>query len=172
MKRALAYAKAVAGRRRNGERVGLLVVSLHGWKDGLWFDGRPEVCRVMLPDDLAVADAEWSVCLALDVLVCGSASDEVFNEAVRAVVAAGAVSVWGEFADGVHRLSLIGDGKVVAEDGPVPVAKLGALLRAWRPAAMALCLGGYGSRVFDPAREALFGPLLAELRAALAEDGQ
>ena len=172
MKRALAYAKAVAERRRNGERVGLLVVSLHGWKDGLWFDGRPDVCRVMLPNDLAVADADWSVCLALDVLVCGSASDEVFNDAVRAIVASGAVSVWGEYADGVHRLSLIGRGKVVAEDGPWPVQKLGAVLKAWRFAAMALRFGGYGSRVFDTAREALVGPFLAELQAGLCEEGQ
>lgn len=170
MKRALAYAKAVAERRRNESR--RLAGGVAAWLEG-WPVVRSRVCRVMLPDDLAVADADWSGVPGAGCAGMRSASDEVFNEAVRAVVAAGAVSVWGEFADGVHRLSLIGDGKVVAGDGPVPVAKLGALLRSrWRPAAMALCLGGYGSRVFDAAREALFGPLLAELRAALAEDGQ
>lgn len=172
MKRAMAYAKAVAERRRNGERVGLLVVSLHGWKDGLWFDGRPDVCRVMLPADLAVADADWSVCLALDVLVCGSAGDEVFNDAVRAITAAGAVSVWGEFADGVHRLALIGRGKVVAVEGGWPVQKLGALLRDFRGLAMALRIGGYGSKVFDAARSAMFGQCLGELNAAVCESGQ
>lgn len=172
MRRALAYAKAVADRRRAGERVGLLVVSVHGWKDGLWFDGRPDVCRVMLPADLTVTEADWSVCLALDVLVCGSASDEVFNDAVRAIVAAGAVSVWGEFADGVHRLALIGLGKVVSVDEGFPVTKMGAVLRDFRTMALALRVGAYGSKVFDAARTAMFGPLLAELDAALCEGRQ
>lgn len=167
MKRALAHAKAVAERRRAGERVGLLVVSLHDWQGGLWFDGRPEVCRVVLPADLAVDDADWSVCLALDVVVCGSAPDAVFADAVRSVIRSGAVSCWGDFADGFSLLSLTPAGAVVAMDDPVPVSKLGAALRSYRSAALALRLGGYGSRVFDAARTAMFGPLLADLKSSL-----
>ncbi len=172
MRRALAYAKAVADRRRAGERIGLLVVSVHGWDAGKWFEGSPEVCRVLLPADTAVESADWSVCLALDVLVCGDADDAVFCAVVRAILAAGAVSCWGEFSDGVHRVAVLGTGKVVAVEGPVPVHKLGAALRLFRPAALALRIGGYGSRAFDAVRAAMFGPLLAELNASLCEAGQ
>lgn len=164
----MGYAKAVAERRRAGERVGLLVVAVHDWAAGSWFDGRPEVCRVVLPDDLAVEAADWSVCLALDVVVCGSADAAVFNAVVRAALAAGAVSCWGEFGDGLHRLAAVGRRGVVAVDGPFPPAKLGAVLQAYRPAALALGIGGYGSRVFEATRAAMFGPLLAELRDSLA----
>jgi len=165
----MGYAKAVAERRRAGERVGLLVVAVHDWSAGSWFEGRPEVCRVVLPDDLAVEAADWSVCLALDVVVCGSAGDAVFNAAVRAVLAAGAVSCWGEYSDGLHRLAAVGRRGVVAVDGPFPPAKLGAVLQAYRPTALALGIGGYGSRVFEATRAAMFGPLLAELHDSLAE---
>lgn len=166
MKRALAYAKAVADRRRAGERVGLLVVALHDWQAGTWFD-RPEVCRVVLPDDVAVDAADWSICLALDVVVCGSAPDAVFFDAVRAVIAAGAVSVWGDFADGICPLGCTPAGSVVAMQPGVPAGKLGAAVRDWRASALALRVGGYGSRVFDAARDAMFGPLLSDMRGAL-----
>lgn len=168
MRRAMAYAKALAERRRAGERVGLLVVAVHDWSAGLWFDAQPAVGRVVLPDDLAVEAADWSVCLALDVVVCGSADAAVFNAVVRAALAAGAVSCWGEFGDGLHRLAAVGRRGVVAVDGPFPPAKLGAVLQAYRPAALALGIGGYGSRVFEATRAAMFGPLLAELRDSLA----
>lgn len=164
----MAYAKAVAERRRNGERVGLLVVAVHDWNAGKWFEASPEVCRVMLPADLAVDEADWSVCLALDVVLTGAANDEVFFSAVRSAIAAGAVSCWGEFADGVHRLAVIGRQTVVAVEGPFPINKLGAALRAFRSDALALRIGGYGSRVFDAVRTATFGPLLAELSTALS----
>lgn len=171
MRRSLAFAKKLAEHRRSGGRVGLLVISLHDWKAGQWFENSPEVFRVVLPDDLPVDAADWSVCLALDVLLCGSADDVAFSAAVRFVLAAGAVSVWGDYADGVHRLEALSTGSVVAVDGPYPVAKLGAVLRSFRSAALALRLGGYGSRVFDSVRDAMFGALLAELRGALAEAG-
>lgn len=169
MRRALAYAKAVAERRRSGERIGLLVVSLHGWDDGKWFEGSPEVCRVMLPADTAVEDADWSLCLALDVLLCGPAPDGVFNAAALACLQHGAVSCWGEFADGVHRLAATRRGSLLAVDGPFPIRKLGAVLNAFRPAAIALGIGGYGSKIFDTVHAALFGDLLVELRAAVGE---
>lgn len=172
MRRALAYAKAVADHRRAGERVGLLVVSVHDWNSGKPFVPSPEVCRVLLPAYMAVEAADWSVCLALDVLVCGDADDAVFCSVVRAVLAAGAVSCWGEFSDGVHRLATVGTGKVVAVDGPVQLNEFGAALRLFRTAALALRIGGYRSRAFDAVRAAMFGPLLAELSDSLCEAGQ
>jgi len=167
MRRPLAHGKAVAERRRAGERVGLLVVSLHDWQGGTWFDGRPEVSRVVLPADLAVNDADWSVCLALDVVVCGSAAEGMFYDAVRAVVAAGAVSCWGDFDAGICRLEVLPAGSVVAVSDPLPHAKLGATLRDYRTTALALHLGGYKSRAFDAVRTALFGGLLADLQNSL-----
>ena len=169
--RALAFAKKLAEHRRDGGRVGLLVVSLHDWQAGTWFERSPEVFRIVLPDDLAVDAADWSPALAVDVLLCGKAPDSVFYAAASALINAGAVSVWGEFEDGAYRLSRLSTGKVLAVEGPYPVAKLGAVLRLFRPAALALRLGGYGSRVFDSVRDAMFGELLVELRGALAEAG-
>lgn len=169
MKRAMAYGKAVAERRRSGERIGLLVVSLHGWDDGKWFESSPEVCRVMLPADLAVDDADWSICLALDVLLCGTAPDDLFREAALACMRHGAVSCWGEFADGIHRLASTPMGAVVSVDGPFPIRKLGSVLNAFRPVAIALGLGGYGSKMFDAVHAAMFGDLVVELQAALSE---
>ena len=171
MRRALAFAKRLADHRRAGGRVGLLVVSLHDWQAGLWFEGAPEVFRVVLPDDLSVDTADWSVCLALDVLICGSADDAVFNAVVRGALEAGAVSAWGDFNNGVHRLEVLSTGSVIAVDGPFPLAELGAALQLFRPAALALRIGGYGSRVFDAVRSAMFGALLAELQGALVEVG-
>ena len=56
MRRPLAYAKDLAARRRNNERVGLVVVAVHDWEAGKWFEGRPEVARLVVPDDLLLAD--------------------------------------------------------------------------------------------------------------------
>lgn len=153
-RRLLAYGKDVADKRRQGQRIGLLVVVLHDWDAGLWFDGRPEVARVVLPADLAVADADWSLVMALDVLVCGSAKDDVFYTACAALQQAGAASIWGDFNDGVHLLEPVGKAWV-AVDGPLPVQKLGAKLRQHREVMMMMRLGFYASRIFDDARRAL-----------------
>ena len=156
--RPMAYAKAFAERRRNGERTGLLVISVHGWDSGKWFEGRPEVARLLLPSDVPVAEADWSVCLALDVLLCGTAPDEVFEAALRAAHQAGAASLWAEYDDGFHRLE--GRRLFHSADGPYTVGELGAALRAFRPLAIGLRLGMYGSRVFDAARAAMAAPFL------------
>lgn len=151
--RLLAYARNVAARRRNNERVGLLVVSLHDWSAGLWFADRAEVSRVVMPDDVLVAEADWSVALALDVVVCGSAPDAVFFEACEALTKAGAASVWWECSAGLQRLQLI-DGEWCG-DVPLPPAKLGAALRRHREASILLRDGFYASRIYAAAREAL-----------------
>ena len=156
--RPMAYAKDFAARRRNGERCGLLVISVHGWESGKWFEGRPEVSRLLLPADVPVAEADWSVCLALDVLLCGPAPDEVFNAALLAAKDGGAASLWAEYEDGFHRL----DGRRLlhSAEGPYTVGELGAALRAFRPVAIGLRIGMYGSRVFDAARAAMAAPFL------------
>ena len=64
-----AYAKQVEGRIAAGDRIGLLIVSLHCWRSGDWSEGRDEVARVVPPVDLEVDRADWSIALARDVVV-------------------------------------------------------------------------------------------------------
>lgn len=154
MRRSLAYAKALADKRQRGERVGLLVVALHDWRAGQWFEGRPEVGRVVLPADLDVQDADWTIALALDVLVCGLAPDDVFYSACSALEKAGAASIFGEFDDGLWLMERA-EKLWYATEGPFPVQKLGAVLRSHREVMMMLRRGFYGSRIFDGARRAI-----------------
>lgn len=158
MKRLPAYAKELVERRRNGDRVGLVVVSLHDWKAGLWFAGRPEVVRVVLPSDTPVAQVDWSFALALDVVVCGAASDTDFYAACDALQAAGAASLWGDFSDGVWLLER-GIRLWSAVDGPFALKSLPPALRLHRTVMMMLRRGFYGSRVFDSARQAVLQQL-------------
>ena len=162
MRRPLAYAKDLAARRRNNERVGLVVVAVHDWEAGKWFEGRPEVARLVVPDDLLLADADWSVALALDVLVCGACPEPAFYAVCDALALAGAASIWGEFADGVWLVEKAGR-SWVAVDGPYAVMKLGAVLRANRLAMLILRQGMYGSKVFDSARQAALAPFVEAL---------
>jgi hypothetical protein len=162
MRKALAYARALAERRARRERVGLVVVSLHDWNSGKWFDDRPEVARLVLPADVPVDAADWSVCLACDVLLCGSAPDPVFYAACDALAKFGAASVWGAFDDGVHLIERCGK-SWVSVDGPFAAEKLGAALRRQRTAAVALRLGVYASRVYDSARAAMVQPMIEAL---------
>jgi hypothetical protein len=154
MLRALPYAAALSDRRMAGERVGLLVVSVHDWNAGKWFEAKPEVGRVVLPADVAVDAADWSICLALDCLVCGAAVDGTFYEVCDALKRCGAASVWAEMEDGICLIEPVGRRWVVI-DGPYQLNKLGAALRKHRETAMMLGLGFYGSRVFNAARLAL-----------------
>jgi|GEM_PF-6859126 hypothetical protein len=162
--RPLAHGKALAARIAAGERVGLLVVALHDWDAGRWFDGRPEVARVVLPADLPVEGASWACCLALDCVVCGSADEATFYAACAAIADHGAASVWGEFSDGFRRLDRAGR-CWYADEGPLPANKLGAALRDYRTAATMTGQGFYRSRIFDGIRDAM----RRELSEALAE---
>ena len=164
MRRPLAYGKDLLARRQAGDRVGLLVVSVHDWEAGTWFAGRPEVARVVLPDDVPVADADWSPCMALDCVVTGGAVDGIFYAVCAALRTCGAASVWGEFDDGLHLLEPVGK-RFVSVEGPVALPAFGAALRRHRAEAMWLRLGFYGSRIFDQARMAMIDhvPGLADL---------
>lgn len=158
MAKPLAYSKALIERRTAGERVGLLVVSVHGWESGKWFDSRPEVCRVVLPADLAVEAADWSPALALDCIVTGPADDDLFYQVCAALQRAGAASVWGDFSDGIWLLEP-GIKLWHAVDGPYSLKQLGGALRLHREVMMMLRRGFYGSRVFDAARQAVLASM-------------
>lgn len=157
--RPLAYAKDLAARRRNNERIGLLIVSLNDWEAGKWFEGQPAVARVVLPDDVPVAAADWSLCLALDVLVCGDADETLLHAALLALEKAGAASLWVDYDDGVWRVER-GVKLWSAITGPVPLAKLPAALRLERNVMTMLGIGFYRSRIFDGARKSMRGAML------------
>jgi len=167
MLKPLAYSKALVDKRKAGQRVGLLVVSVHDWDAGKWFEARAEVARVVLPTDVAVDAADWSVCLALDCIVTGAAVDGTFYEACAALKRCGAASVWGEFSDGFWLLEPAGR-RMVAVEGPYPLNRMGAVLRQHRETMMMLQLGFYGSRVFNAARLAVLDnvPGLADMLKA------
>jgi hypothetical protein len=150
----LAYGKALLEKRQAGQRVGLLVISVHDWEAGKWFEDRTEVARLVLPADVPVDAADWSICLALDCIVTGAVVDGIFFEACAALKRCGAASVWGDFSEGICLLEPVGQ-RMVAVEGPYPLYRMGAVLRQHRETMMMLKLGLYGSRVFNAARLAL-----------------
>lgn len=163
MRRPLAYAKDLAARRRNNERVALVVVSVHDWAAGKWFDGQPAVARLVVPDDLPLADADFSVALALDVLVCGMCQEPDFYAVCDALAEAGAASIWGEFDDGIWLVERVAR-TWVAVDGPYAVPKMSAVLRFNRLAMLIMRRGLYGSKFFDAARQEALAPFLEALK--------
>lgn len=158
MAKVLAYAKSVIDRRQSGARIGLLVVAVSDWEAGKWFESRPEVCRVLLTEEVAVDAADWSISLALDCVVCGHADDARFYSVCNALRRAGAASIWGEFDDGIWLLEPVGK-RWLAVEGPYHLGRLGAALRSHREVMMMLRKGFYGSRIFDGARQAILQSL-------------
>lgn len=165
--RPLAYAKQVAARIASGEHVGLLVVSLHCWRSGDWFGGRDDVARVVLPDDLPVEKADWSIALARDVVVCGPVPDVFMDTVFEALARSGAASLWLWCDAGFQRVEKH-YGAWCGMCAPLPEKKLGAALRAHRHDAILFGCGFYASRIYAAAREALIDAMPG-LRAALAE---
>lgn len=161
MTRPLAYGKDLIALRRRGDRVGLLVVAVHDWEAGMQFAGRSEVARVVLPEDVPVAEADWSVAMALDVLVCGdSAPEVVFYDTCSALRKAGAASLWGGFEEGILLLDQLAGRSWVTGfghpyGGPYDGPRFSAALRGYRSLMMMLRDGFYGSRIFDGARQAI-----------------
>lgn len=166
MLRSLAYGKEVAARIAAGERVGLLVVSLHCWRAGDWFAGRSEVARVVLPNDLEVARADWSLALARDVVVCGTAPDALADAVFDALARSGAASLWLDVEGGIQRVEKH-YGAWCGMSAPLPAKKLGAALRAHRHDAILFREGFYASRIYAAAREALIDSM-AGLRELLS----
>lgn len=164
-----AYAKAVIGRRKLGERIGLLVVSLHDWSAGQDLAARPNVARVVVAEDTLPHELDWSFCVALDCLVVGDCEDAVFWAAVTMIYAAGAASIWGDFGGSIFRLerwlSKSTPLGFYAEEGPVPVERLGRAVAANREYGLMCRRGVYGTPMFDAARVQLLNKL-REPRAA------
>lgn len=172
-----AYAKDLIARRQRGERIGLLIVSL-GWDAGQNLAAHAGTARIVVPPGSRVHEFDWSCAVALDCLIAGS-DVALFFAAATMLQAAGAASLWGEFADGISRLV-----PLATKYGPpfccpeesVPQALFKRKLRQYRRDALMLMEGAYAAPIFDAARDAewvnLFGvgeqaaiTLLADKRA-------
>lgn len=164
--RGLAYAKQVSERIARGDRIGLLVVSLHCWRSGDWFDGRDDVARVVLPADLEAGRADWSIAMARDVVVCGPVPDVLVDAVLDALARSGAASLWLEVVGGIQRVERHADAWCGMCD-PLPPKKLGAALRAHRHDAILFREGFYASRIYAAARDSLIDSM-AGLRELLS----
>jgi hypothetical protein len=172
-----AFGKALIGRRKLGERIGLLVVAVHDWDAGKELASRSGTARVVVDVDQLPHELDWSCAVALDCLIVGGCAEAVFYATATMLFAAGAASIWGEFEDGIWRLERwpypgCPSGFLV-EDGPVPAARFGTKLAAYRSWALLTRAGVYGTRVFDAARDAeyakAFGPLAEKAQAWVGE---
>lgn len=156
----LAWGKALMARRKLGERIGLLVVSVHDWDAGSDICARANTARVVVPDDKLPHELDWSPVVALDCLIVGDCADSVFWATVTMLFAAGAASIWGVFAGEVWRLerwaSKLCPQGFFAADGPVPESRLGLALQINRDWSLMTRAGVYGTAMFDAARTAAY----------------
>ena len=170
-----AYGRPLIGRRKAGERIGLLIVAVHDEHAGHDYASRPNTARVAVLEDVLPHELDWSCAVALDCLVVGACDVRVFYAAVTMLYAAGAASLWGEFADGIHRLerwaSPLAPAGFYAADGPIDPARFGAALAAHRSWALLRREGVYGTPAFCAARSAefdhAFGPAADKVREML-----
>jgi hypothetical protein len=153
--RAAPYSRELMERRRAGERIGLVVVALD-WQAGRDMAKKPNVARVVAPDEFDVRQASWSALSSLDVVLVGGDDPQRFYAAATAIWRASVASLWGEFDDGFHRLAPQRHGGWIAEAGPYAEAKLGAALRCFRDCSLLCASGVYGLPAFAAARRALF----------------
>lgn len=163
----LAYGKQLVGRRKLGERVGLLVVALHDWNAGLDVAARTGVARVMLAEDVLPHEADWSCAVALDCLVVGECDPAVFYAAVTMLFAAGAASIWGQFADGVYLLrrwpSRCCPMGFYAEGEAISPGRFARALSVHRDCSLLIRAGVYGTNLFDSARAEVFDKAFGHL---------
>jgi len=159
IKRHPAYARDVMARRSDGERIGLLVVSVHDWRAGKWFAHRPEVARVVVAPNQATDALRFDCAHALDVVICSN--DAEFFAVADAVQASEPASIWGEFGDGFYRLEKSRRGWV-SVDGPFSLAGLPRAVRDYRLLALAVVEGGYALPAFEKAREVFVQAVLSE----------
>lgn len=168
--KAPAFARGLIEQRRLGERIGLAVVALD-WDSGKEFEGKPNVGRVVAPADFDLARGSWLAVAGLDVLLVGLVPEPRFYEAALAIWRAGPLSLWADFADGIHRLQKTPAGWL-AVDGPVAPTKLGAAIRLHRDQALLCASRTYGLPAYAPARKAAFemafGSLAGEAMRELA----
>ena len=159
-RRSPAYAREVSGRRQSGERIGLLVVAIHDWKAGKWFENRPEVARVVIAQDQPLNAIRFECAHALDVLLCGSGSTKDIDQVATALAKAEPASVWAEYQDGIWRLEYASR-EWLAVEGPYPIQWLGRAIQTHRTWCLMRGEGIYGRPVFAEARleayRAVFG---------------
>jgi len=167
MSKSPAYARDVVARRHSGERIGLLVVAVHDWQAGKWFEGRPEVARVVVPDDLPLHTARFDCAHALDVLICGAGSAKDFDIVADALTKAEPASVWAEYEDGIWRLEKVGRIGWSAIEGPFPVQWLARAIQSHRTWGLLRGEGIYGRPVFAAARLAAHAALFGDQAQAL-----
>lgn len=170
-----AYGRPLIGRRKAGERIGLLIVAVHDEQAGRDYAQRPNTARIAVLEDALPHELDWSCAVALDCLVVGACDVRIFYAAVTMLYAAGAASLWGEFIDGIHRLerwaSALAPAGFYAADGPIDPARFGAALSAHRSWALLRGDGVYGTPAFAAARSAefaaAFGPAGDTVRGML-----
>ena len=155
-----AYGRPLIGRRKAGERIGLLIVAVHDESAGHDLASRQNTARVAVLEDTLPHELDWSCAVALDCIVVGDCSESLFYATVTMLYAAGAASIWGEFEDGVWRLeryvSKAFPMGFYAPDGPFDASRLGWALATHRSWALMRREGVYGTPIFDAARAAEF----------------
>lgn len=156
-----AFARDVVARRQAGDRIGLLVVAVHSWRAGKWFEGRAEVARVVVPPDQPADLVRFDCAAALDVVLCGDCSDDDLYSAASALALSSPASIWAEFSDGFCRLEKLGS-RWVVDGAPVNIGGLAAAVRAYRMFALARADGCYADKAFEPARDTFLRTLLGE----------
>lgn len=150
------------GRRAEGDRIGLLVVSVRDWRAGMWFAHRPEVARVVVAPNQPADTLRFDCAHALDVVICGADTD--FYPVAEAVLAYDPASLWGEFFDGFYRLER-GRRGWASVAGPFSLVELPRAVRDYRLLALAIKDGGYGKQEFDKARTTFMQAVLGDAGA-------
>ena len=151
-----AYGVEVLRRREAGERIGLLLLAVDDWHGGWYFQEKPNVARIVAPEDFDISTGDLTIVVGLDVLVCGDCDHARFNQAIGAAFRSGAASVWGEFDGGITRLEHWRQAPgYIAADKPVPSERFGAALTSNRDVQILLQEGFYGMAAFDPVRQSL-----------------
>lgn len=168
-RRAPAYAREVSARRQRGERVGLLVVAVHDWQAGRWFDGRQEVARVVVSDDQPLHSVRFDCAHALDVLICGAGSAKDFEQLADALAKAEPASVWAEYEDGIWRMDRTKGGWLAVE-GPLPVQWLARAIQTHRAWCLMRGEGIYGRPVFADARLAAYASVFGDEARSVMRD--
>lgn len=136
-----AFGRELVGRRKLGDRIGLLIVGVHDWSFGDEIISRDGVARVVVPEDMLPHEIDWSVAAGLDCLIGGieeKTDERVLYAAAGELRAAGAASVWATFGDEVWRLVknesrlFLASMGFEACDGPATFRNLGRAIARFR----------------------------------------
>jgi hypothetical protein len=173
-----ANGRPLIGRRKAGERIGLLIVAVHDHAAGNELALRPNTARVQVMIDTLPHELDWSCVVALDCLIVGACRPELFYATATMLYAAGAASIWGEFDDGLWRLARWHSASCptgfYADDGPIQPNRLGEALAVHRSWELMRSAGVYGTKLFDAARDAeftqIFGPLAEKAQAWMSQN--